>query len=112
MGLVSRHCILEWRLICCLRFAPVLSLAQSVSVFRGDGSIATGQMMDSWAMLTLFSSGNAIYAEIPGTEVETKAPLEGGVYVISRFRVSNAKSGYKPAPIPGPYMIVHMLHQN
>ncbi|KAJ1280343.1 hypothetical protein BS78_04G224700 [Paspalum vaginatum] len=36
-------------------------------------------------------------AEIPRPEVETKAPLilEGGVYMISRFKVSNAKFGYR-----------------
>ncbi|XP_062227408.1 replication factor A protein 1-like [Phragmites australis] len=49
--------------------------------------------------------GNAIYAEIPNSEVDTKSTLiqEGGTYIISRFRVSKAKSLYRP--VDGPYMI-------
>lgn len=51
-----------------------------------------------------------MYGEIPGPEVETKSPLieENGIYVISRFRVSNAKSGYKP--VDGRYMVEFTLH--
>ncbi|KAL6848065.1 hypothetical protein ACP4OV_022193 [Aristida adscensionis] len=39
-----------------------------------------------------------MYAEIPASEVDKKGPLvqEGGVYVMSRFRVSNPKTFYKP----------------
>jgi replication factor A1 len=46
-----------------------------------------------------------MYGEIPEPEVETKSPLieEGGIYVISRFRVSNAKSGYRP--VDSSYMV-------
>ncbi|XP_062190822.1 uncharacterized protein LOC133894069 isoform X3 [Phragmites australis] len=49
--------------------------------------------------------GNAIYAEIPSSEIDTKSPLiqEGGIYIISRFRVSKAKSLYRP--VDGPYMV-------
>lgn len=51
-----------------------------------------------------------MYGEIPEPEVETKGPLleEGGIYVISRFRVSNAKSGYRP--VDSPYMVEFTLH--
>jgi len=39
-----------------------------------------------------------MYGEIPAAEVETKSPLleENGIYVISLFRVSNAKRGFRP----------------
>ena len=49
--------------------------------------------------------GNAIYAEIPNSEIDSKSPLiqEGGIYIISRFRVSKAKSFYKP--VDRPYML-------
>ncbi|XP_062220897.1 uncharacterized protein LOC133920180 isoform X2 [Phragmites australis] len=49
--------------------------------------------------------GNAIYAEIPNSEIETKDSLldEGGIYIMSRFRVSNSKSLYRP--VNAPYMI-------
>ncbi|XP_062198838.1 replication factor A protein 1-like [Phragmites australis] len=49
--------------------------------------------------------GNAIYAEIPSSEIDTKSPLiqEGGIYIISRFRVSKAKSLYRP--VDEPFMI-------
>ena len=42
--------------------------------------------------------------------MEAKSPLieEGGIYVISRFRVSNAKSGYRP--VASRYMVEFMLH--
>jgi replication factor A1 len=51
-----------------------------------------------------------MYGEIPQQEVETKSPLleEGGIYIISRFRVSNAKSGYRP--VDSPYMVEFTLH--
>jgi replication factor A1 len=51
-----------------------------------------------------------MYGEIPGPEVEAKSPLveEGGVYIISRFRVSNAKSGY--GPVDARYMVEFTLH--
>jgi replication factor A1 len=51
-----------------------------------------------------------MYGEIPGSEVETKSPLieEGGIYVISRFRVSKAKSGYRP--VDAAYMVEFTLH--
>lgn len=54
--------------------------------------------------------GNGMYGEIPGPEVEAKSPLveEGGVYIISRFRVSNAKSGYRP--VDARYMVEFTLH--
>ncbi|KAJ1256523.1 hypothetical protein BS78_K009400 [Paspalum vaginatum] len=49
--------------------------------------------------------GNSMYGEIPIEEVERKSPLleEGGVYVIRRFRVSNAKATFMP--MPGNYII-------
>ncbi|CAD6243026.1 unnamed protein product [Miscanthus lutarioriparius] len=58
----------------------------------------------------LDEKGNIIYGEIPGNEVEAKSPLlqEDGNYVISRFRVSNAKSGYRPVDCP--YMVEFTLH--
>ncbi|XP_062179133.1 uncharacterized protein LOC133883733 isoform X2 [Phragmites australis] len=49
--------------------------------------------------------GNAMYGEIPSSEIEAKDPLiqEGGIYVVSRFRVSNARSLYRL--VNAPYMI-------
>jgi hypothetical protein len=54
--------------------------------------------------------GNNIYGEIPEHEVEAKSPLleENSIYVISHFRVSNAKSGYMP--VDSPYMVEFTLH--
>jgi len=51
-----------------------------------------------------------MYGEIPEPEVEDKSPLlqEGGIYVISCFRISNAKSGYRPVDCP--YMVEVTLH--
>lgn len=42
--------------------------------------------------------------------MDAKSPLlqEDGIYVINRFRVSNAKSGYRP--VESPYMIEFTLH--
>ena len=39
-----------------------------------------------------------MYGEISAGEVETKSPLVqgNGIYVISRFRVSNAKRSFRP----------------
>ncbi|KAL6858850.1 hypothetical protein ACP4OV_017852 [Aristida adscensionis] len=56
-------------------------------------------------LVLLDKEGNAMYAEIPASEVEAKRPLleEGGVYIISRFRVSNAKSFYRP--VDAKYMV-------
>ncbi|AQL06173.1 hypothetical protein ZEAMMB73_Zm00001d047338 [Zea mays] len=54
--------------------------------------------------------GNAIYAEIPANLVERKAPdiEEGGVYIISRFRVCAAKNAFKA--VDGDKMIQFMFH--
>ncbi|WVZ78714.1 hypothetical protein U9M48_026377, partial [Paspalum notatum var. saurae] len=54
--------------------------------------------------------GNSIYAEIPTAEIQRKGPLveEGGLYVISRFLVSNAKDTFMP--VPGNYMIEFTYH--
>jgi hypothetical protein len=51
-----------------------------------------------------------MYGEIPAQEVEAKSPLieEGGIFVISRFRVSNAKSGYRA--VDARYMVEFTLH--
>ncbi|KAG0516851.1 hypothetical protein BDA96_09G037800 [Sorghum bicolor] len=61
-------------------------------------------------LVLLDEQGNSMYGEIPQQEVETKSPLleEGGIYIISRFRVSNAKSGYRP--VDSPYMVEFTLH--
>lgn len=49
-----------------------------------------------------------MYGEIPAAEVETKSPLieENGIYVISRFRVSNAKRSFRP--VAAKYMVEFM----
>jgi hypothetical protein len=54
--------------------------------------------------------GNSMYAEIPEQEVEAKSPLveEDGIYVIGRFRVLNAKSGYRP--VNAQFMVEFTLH--
>ncbi|WVZ88902.1 hypothetical protein U9M48_035369, partial [Paspalum notatum var. saurae] len=54
--------------------------------------------------------GNSMYAEIPTAEVENKSPLvqEGGIYIMSRFMVSNAKATFMP--VPGNYMIEFTFH--
>jgi hypothetical protein len=41
--------------------------------------------------------GNAIYAEIPAEEAKDKGPLieKNGIYVISRFKVTNTKSFFR-----------------
>ncbi|WVZ89379.1 hypothetical protein U9M48_035795 [Paspalum notatum var. saurae] len=54
--------------------------------------------------------GNSMYAEIPTTEIERKGSLvqEGGIYVVSRFMVSNAKNTFMP--VPGNYMIEFTYH--
>ncbi|XP_062194100.1 uncharacterized protein LOC133897388 isoform X4 [Phragmites australis] len=56
-------------------------------------------------LVLIDEQGNAIYAEIPNSEIERKDPLlqEGGIYVMSRFRVSNSKTLYRP--VDAPYMI-------
>ncbi|KAL6893463.1 hypothetical protein ACP4OV_007561 [Aristida adscensionis] len=67
---------------------------------------ATTTLHTRWLLLSLPNNqGNAMYAEIPASELEAKRPLleEGGVYIISRFRVSNAKSFYRP--VDAKYMI-------
>ncbi|KAJ1270376.1 hypothetical protein BS78_06G048300 [Paspalum vaginatum] len=54
--------------------------------------------------------GNNMYAEIPKTEIERKGPLveEGNIFIISHFRVSNAKDTFMP--VPGNYMIEFTYH--
>ncbi|KAL6865446.1 hypothetical protein ACP4OV_016597 [Aristida adscensionis] len=58
-------------------------------------------------VLDRFSSlfeGNAMYAEVPAAQLAAKGPLlEGGIYMMSQFRVSKAKSFYKP--VNANYMI-------
>lgn len=51
-----------------------------------------------------------MYAEIPGPEVESKSALieESRVYVISRFRVSNAKHSFRP--IDSAFMVEFTCH--
>ncbi|CAD6245622.1 unnamed protein product [Miscanthus lutarioriparius] len=69
-----------------------------------DGSI---QHMD---LVLVDEQGNSMYGEIPTQEVEAKSPLieEGGIFVISRFRVSNAKLGYRA--VDARYMVEFTLH--
>ncbi|KAJ1259649.1 hypothetical protein BS78_10G172100 [Paspalum vaginatum] len=56
-------------------------------------------------LVLIDEKGNAMYAEIPAKDAEEKSSLvqEGSIYIISRFRVSNAKDTYMP--VPGNYMI-------
>ncbi|XP_062182255.1 uncharacterized protein LOC133886584 isoform X3 [Phragmites australis] len=56
-------------------------------------------------LVLIDEKGDAIYAEIPSSEIDAISTLiqEGGIYVISRFRVSRAKSLYRPVDVP--YMI-------
>ncbi|KAL6633538.1 hypothetical protein ACP70R_026209 [Stipagrostis hirtigluma subsp. patula] len=70
--------------------------------YRGGTDDGPIQHLD---LVLIDSEGNAMYAEVPASEVESKQPLlqEGGVYVMSRFRVSNAKSFYRPVDMR--YMI-------
>lgn len=51
-----------------------------------------------------------MYGEIPGSEVESKGPLleENGIYVISRFRVSNANHSFRP--VDAPLMVEFTCH--
>ncbi|XP_066394885.1 uncharacterized protein [Miscanthus floridulus] len=51
-----------------------------------------------------------MFGEIPAPEVEAKSPLieDSSIYVISWFRVSNAKSGYWP--VDSRYMVEVTLH--
>jgi len=51
-----------------------------------------------------------MYGEILGPEVESKSALieESRVYVISRFRVSNAKHSFRP--IESPFMVEFTCH--
>ncbi|KAL6596970.1 hypothetical protein ACP70R_047104 [Stipagrostis hirtigluma subsp. patula] len=63
--------------------------------YRGGTDDGPIQHLD---LVLVDSEGNAMYAEVPASEVESKQPLlqERGVYVMSHFRVSNAKSFYRP----------------
>ena len=57
-----------------------------------------------------FTQGNSIYAEIPASEVERHSSTleEGKIYIMSRFRVCNAKNYCKS--LPGPYMLEITCH--
>ncbi|KAL6626907.1 hypothetical protein ACP70R_030633 [Stipagrostis hirtigluma subsp. patula] len=70
--------------------------------YRGGSDDGPIQHLD---LVLLDLHGNAMYAEVPASEVESKQPLltEGEIYVMRRFRVSNAKSFYKP--VAAKYMI-------
>jgi hypothetical protein len=64
------------------------------------------------------TQGNAIYAEIPNDLVQEKSPLfqVNQVYNIKRFRVTPAKSFYRPIDGPTmiyitPYTIVELCHK-
>lgn len=54
--------------------------------------------------------GNVKYAEIPAAEAERHGPVfkAGNCYVLSRFRVCNAKDFYRS--VPGPYMLELTCH--
>lgn len=62
--------------------------------YRGGTDDGPIQHVD---LVLVDEKGNNMYGEIPATEVETKSPLveENGIYVISRFRVSNAKRSFR-----------------
>lgn len=90
----------QWRVTICVRVCRKWE-------YRGSTDDGPIQHVD---LVLVDAKGNGIYAEIPVSEVGTKSPLlhEGGIYVISRFRVSNAKSAYRP--VDSPYMVEFTLH--
>lgn len=67
-------------------------------------------IMCSYVHCAFFTQGNNMYGEIPGPDVETKSPLiqENGIYIISRFRVSNAKHNFRP--VESRYMVEFTYH--
>lgn len=75
--------------------------------YRGGTDDGPIQHVD---LVLVDEQGNSMYGEIPAQEVQAKSPLieENGIYVISRFRVSNAKSGYRP--VDARYMVEFTLH--
>ncbi|PUZ40479.1 hypothetical protein GQ55_9G427200 [Panicum hallii var. hallii] len=56
------------------------------------------------------SVGNAIYAEIPASEIERHNSKieEHGVYMLSRFKVTNLKNSFRP--VHAPFMIEFTCH--
>ncbi|KAG2557207.1 hypothetical protein PVAP13_8NG088402, partial [Panicum virgatum] len=56
------------------------------------------------------SQGNTMYAEIPAKEADKHGPIiqVDRTYVISRFRVCNAKDAFRS--VPGPYMLEFTCH--
>ncbi|KAL6878480.1 hypothetical protein ACP4OV_012650 [Aristida adscensionis] len=62
--------------------------------YRGGTHVGSISHID---LVLIDKEGNPMYAEIPASEVDKKGPLvqEGGVYVMSWFRVSNAKTFYR-----------------
>lgn len=90
----------QWRSTICVRVCRKWE-------YRGGTDDGPIQHVD---LVLLDEKGNSMYGEIPEPEVDTKSPLiqEGSIYVISRFRVSNAKSGYRPVDCP--YMVEITLH--
>ncbi|CAD6259972.1 unnamed protein product [Miscanthus lutarioriparius] len=73
----------DWRAVICVRVCRKWE-------YRGGTDDGPVQHVD---LVLLDEQGNSLYGEIPGPEVHAKSPLidEGGIYVIDRFRVSNAK---------------------
>lgn len=90
----------DWRAVICVRVCRKW-------LYRGGTDYGPIQHVD---LVLLDEQGNSLYAEIPGPEVEAKSHLvnEGGLYVIGRFRVSNAKSAYRA--VDAPYMVEFTLH--
>ncbi|CAD6257799.1 unnamed protein product [Miscanthus lutarioriparius] len=90
----------DWRAVICVRVCRKWE-------YRGGTDDGPVQHVD---LVLLDEQGNSLYGEIPGPEVHAKSPLidEGGIYVIDRFRVSNAKAAYRP--IDAPYMVEFTLH--
>ncbi|XP_066316197.1 uncharacterized protein [Miscanthus floridulus] len=89
-----------WRSVICVRVCRKWE-------YRGGTDDGLIQHVD---LVLVDDKGNSMYGEIPGSEVVAKSPLieEGGIYVISRFRVSNTKSGYRP--VASRYMVEFTLH--
>ncbi|PUZ57390.1 hypothetical protein GQ55_5G426600 [Panicum hallii var. hallii] len=75
--------------------------------FRGLNDDGPLQHVD---LVLVDDQGNSIYAEIPASEAERHSSTleEGKIYIMSRFRVCNAKNYCKS--LPGPYMLEITCH--
>ncbi|RLN12932.1 ribonucleoside-diphosphate reductase large subunit-like [Panicum miliaceum] len=89
--------------------ADAIKFTVDTTLLKENG-VANGKPAEEDVEAKMAQMGNAIYAEIPASEAERHSSTlaQGQSYIISRFRVCNAKNYC--GSLPGPYMLEITCH--